>query len=142
MSLPLRHMECSRIRCMIRKVDQNLIQAKQAEGEKLYLLEAGNLEDYDRAHIPKALHITLEEILKSAADYFPSKGSEIIVYGEYSLSQEPSEILAALNRQGFQNLYYYEGGKRDWIDSGLPVEGNFYPPEYPVTKVEKPRSAA
>lgn len=100
----------------------NVDELKQKlENKDVILIEVLDKESYEKSHIKGAINIPLKEIGAEAKKRF-NKGDEIVVYcSDHECSASP---LAAkkLNDLGFKNVYHYKGGKKEWKESGLPME--------------------
>jgi rhodanese-related sulfurtransferase len=49
--------------------------------------------------------------------------AEIIVYCSSPSCTASEKAAKELEAQGYTRVLRYEGGKQDWIDAGLPLEG-------------------
>lgn len=81
-------------------------------------------ESYDKEHIPGSISIPLEspDFLEKVAKKVKGKNAEIVVYcakTECPASEQAAEKLA---KAGYTNVYDFEGGMKEWIDSGHNVE--------------------
>jgi rhodanese-related sulfurtransferase len=64
-----------------------------------------------------------DRVKTNARRLVPDQSAEIVVYcasESCDASEKAARVLADL---GYTNTRVYKGGKQDWIDSGLPVEG-------------------
>ena len=95
------------------------------------LVEAGEVtlvhalpEPYFRKeHIPGALQLDHECVDEQAPARLPDKGAAIVTYCA-NLACPNSEIAAnRLVALGYTNVRDYPAGIADWIEAGLPVEG-------------------
>jgi rhodanese-related sulfurtransferase len=98
--------------------------------ERFILVEVGFSNAYDQVHIKNAVHMTLEEVENQARSRLPDLGTQIIIYGQNRKSSEPREALRVLDRLGYFNLFYYAGGKEDWIKAGLEVQYGLVPADH------------
>jgi len=98
--------------------------------EHLALVEVGPSASYDHIHLKGAVHLELLEIVNRSQHWFPNQAEEIVVYGENSTSTGPREALRLLHQKGFYNLYYYAGGKEDWMGAGLAMEYSLVPADH------------
>jgi len=94
---------------------------KKLDNENVKLVEVLDEDAYKAEHIKGAINIPLERIGTEAKDKF-DKNDEIIVYcSSYSCSASPTAA-KKLESLGFNNVYDFEGGKKEWKDAGLPME--------------------
>ena len=86
-----------------------------------FLVEALGSGYWADAHLPGALNIPADQVDRLAPRLLPDLDAEIVIYG--SATGQNSDITAQrLVDLGYQHVFVYEGGKEDWIESGLPVE--------------------
>lgn len=95
--------------------------------ERFVLVEVGTIAAYSQLHIKSAIHMSLETIQKNPHPYFPNPGAEIVVYGESALSLEPRLAIRGLFQKGFSQIYFYRGGKEDWLIAGLDTQTSLVP---------------
>lgn len=94
---------------------------QKLENNEVILIEVLDRESYEKSHIKGAINIPLEDIGAEAKDRF-DKDDEIVVYcSDYECTASP-KAARKLDDLGFENVYHYKGGKKDWKDSGLPME--------------------
>ncbi len=92
--------------------------------ENFTLIEVSPKTDYERAHLPQAINIPLDDISLMVPRLVPNLYEGLVVYcagPDSDLSQRAAELLVSL---GYKDVKHYAGGKSDWINAGLPVESN------------------
>ncbi len=89
--------------------------------KRLKVLNVLSAEVYNDAHIKNSLNVPLVE-LKSFAEHTP-KDTCIVVYCAHSNCDASARAWHVLHELGFDNLFAYEGGMREWYDAGYPTEG-------------------
>jgi rhodanese-related sulfurtransferase len=78
---------------------------------------------FRKEHIPGAVQLDHELVAEQAPERLPDKTAPIVTYCA-SLSCPNSEIAAnRLEALGYTNVSEYAEGIADWIEAGLPVEG-------------------
>jgi rhodanese-related sulfurtransferase len=88
---------------------------------EIVLLEVLGEESYNMAHIAGAVNIHLKKIGTEAKKRF-NKDETLVVYcSDYECTSSPTAA-KKLDDLGFKNVYDYEGGKKEWKESGLPME--------------------
>ncbi len=85
--------------------------------EKLTIVEVGSLKEYLQRHIPKAIYLPLDSIVKGARPWLPNLGAQIIVYSSIEESELSRLAVESLYRQGYMNLFHYREGKEDWMNA-------------------------
>src|SRR5215471_16927191 len=89
-------------------------------------------ETYEKIHIKDSISVPLEELKKGKwADLDSSK--EIVVHCSSYTCDASKEAAEFLEGKGF-DVYAYEGGTREWAESGLPTEGTVPPNQYLLEK--------
>jgi rhodanese-related sulfurtransferase len=90
--------------------------------DSIILLDAQAPGWYERERIPGAVR-ALPEDLDSLEDFLPhGRDTRVVVYC-WDLSCSGSAVVAGmLIERGYRSVRRYRGGKRDWIEAGLPVE--------------------
>lgn len=76
---------------------------------------------YQDAHIKNSINVPLAD-LKNFAEETP-KDTYIVVYCAHRNCDMSARAWHILHEHGFENLFAYEGGMREWFEAGYPVEG-------------------
>ena len=76
---------------------------------------------YRDCHIPGSINIPYDQIEESVHNW--DKNSEIVVYCAHAECDASEKAYRTLERLGFANVREFPGGIREWLQSGLPVEG-------------------
>ncbi len=91
------------------------------DNKGLILIEVLSEEKYKDEHIKGAINIPLKKIGMEARERL-KKDDFIVVYcSNYDCSASPTAA-KKLTDLGFDNVYDYEGGKKEWKEAGLPME--------------------
>lgn len=80
---------------------------------------------YRRAHLPQAVSISAKEdnFVDRVEQAVTDKNQEVIVYcGSFDCGLSP-QAAQRLVDAGFKNVVDYEGGLKDWAESGYELEG-------------------
>ena len=94
---------------------------EKLEKNEITLIEVLDKESYEKFHIRGAIHIPLENIAAEAKERF-DKEDEIVVYcSDYECKASP-KAARKLDNLGFENVYHFRGGKKEWKEKGLPME--------------------
>ena len=90
--------------------------------DSIVLLDAQAPGWFERERIPGAVR-ALPEDLDSLEGFLPhGRDTKVAVYC-WDVSCSGSAVIAQmLVERGYRRVRRYRGGKRDWIDAGLPVE--------------------
>ncbi|HZU80956.1 MAG TPA: rhodanese-like domain-containing protein [Acidimicrobiales bacterium] len=101
-------------------VGRGEVQALLEEGA--WLLDVLEDEDFDRSHLPDAVHIPLTDLRRDKLAHIDPHWP-VVVYGAELSCDRSARAARLLEHFGFSCVYVYEAGKRDWMAYGLPVAG-------------------
>ena len=94
---------------------------EKLESGNVTLIEVLDEEKYKKEHIKGAINIPLKKIGTEAKQRF-DKDEEIVVYcSDYECTSSPTAA-KKLDDLGFENVYDYEGGKKEWKEAGYPMD--------------------
>lgn len=94
------------------------------EGEEFELINVLGPEQFEAKRIPGSINIPVDKIEKKIEDKVPNKGRKIVVYcASFSCHASPTAA-KKLEEMGYNNVYDYEGGIRDWEEAGYNLEGH------------------
>jgi rhodanese-related sulfurtransferase len=108
---------------MVTEIDREELKQKLDHPKKFVLIEALPADHFQRLHLPGALNIPPDQIRKQASDLLP-KEVEIIVYCAGPAYHASDDAARELSEMGYSNVRRYVGGKKDWLEAGLPVVRN------------------
>jgi rhodanese-related sulfurtransferase/CBS domain-containing protein len=103
-----------------KEIDRETLQTLLRRGAQL--LEALPQEEYKRIHISGAKNLPLSMISRSTADRF-QWDKPVITYSRGCTCDLAPRAAWRLSSIGFTQVFFYTGGKEDWLANGLPVEG-------------------
>ncbi|HEX2215359.1 MAG TPA: rhodanese-like domain-containing protein [Xanthobacteraceae bacterium] len=86
------------------------------------LLEALPARYYLEGHLPGALHMPHDRVRALAPRLAPDKAAAIVVYCASDTCQNSHIAARTLESLGYTDVRVYAGGKKDWVDAGLPLE--------------------
>jgi rhodanese-related sulfurtransferase len=78
---------------------------------------------YAGAHLPGAINIPPTSVDRLAERRIPDVDFEVVVYCANPGCESSVEVAARLVELGYLNVRHYAGGKEEWRDAGLPLEG-------------------
>jgi rhodanese-related sulfurtransferase len=107
---------------MTKQIDRDTLARKLAGAVRPALVEALPEKYFRDWHLPGALHLPHDEVIRLAPTVLPDKAAEIIVYCASPSCQNSHVAAARLVQLGYENVAVYPGGKQDWSEAGLPVE--------------------
>lgn len=106
-------------------VTRDELRAKMERKDEFVLVDALSTQHYESSHLPGAINLPLE-IEPRAADLLPDKDAEIVVYCMDVPCAASERAARELSAMGYTNVRDYVGGKKDWLEAGLPGEGRHY----------------
>lgn len=78
---------------------------------------------FAQGHLPGARNMPPDLVLETAARDVPDLGAEIVVYCSNRACQNSTTAARQLAARGYRAVRVYEGGKQDWTEGGLRLEG-------------------
>jgi rhodanese-related sulfurtransferase len=90
-----------------------------AEEGSLLVLDVRNRHEYNRGHIPDAVHIPQHQLANHLEELSAWRDKSIVVYCESGYRAHLAASLLA--EEGFNKVYHLVGDMRDWRDSGREI---------------------
>ena len=78
---------------------------------------------FQKAHLPTAINIISDDIVARAPSELPDRTRPVVVYCASVDCKRAPRSAKRLERLGYQSVYEFVGGKREWRDAGLPMVG-------------------
>jgi rhodanese-related sulfurtransferase len=78
---------------------------------------------YAHSHLPGAINLPPEWVDERGPRRIPELDAEIVVYCASSTCDSSVDVGNSLVELGYRNVRHYVGGKSDWVEAGLPLEG-------------------
>ena len=111
----------------IGRVERKELKWRMDRAEPFILLEVTPEEDYRKGHLPGALSVPPDRVAELVPELVPDRDAEIITYCAHSECNASRSAARELEALGYTNVRAYEGGKRNWVDHGLPLENETTP---------------
>ncbi|HLT47300.1 MAG TPA: rhodanese-like domain-containing protein [Rubricoccaceae bacterium] len=108
-------------RARIRETDVAAVAERLRRGDDFLLVDVREESEWERGHLPGAIHLGKGVIERDAETRLPDLDAEIVLYcgGGYR-----SALAAdALQQMGYTNVASMDGGFRGWKAAGHPVVG-------------------
>jgi rhodanese-related sulfurtransferase len=104
----------------IKTIDVHELKNKMAQNETLCLIDVRELDEWQSARIPKAIHIPKDSISTTIATHMPDKQQPIYLHCKGGVrSLYAAQCLLDL---GYQEVYSIDGGIMEWAMFGYPIE--------------------
>lgn len=104
----------------VSEISADEVAEKLKQNRDFVLIDTRETHEYDRGHLPKALHLSKGVIERDIEDHVQDKEKEIVLYcgGGYR------SALAAdnLKKMGYKDVKSQAGGWREWNQKGYDVE--------------------
>jgi rhodanese-related sulfurtransferase len=111
------------VRALLFEISREDLVARMESGEGLVLVDALGPISYGAAHLPGAVNITPERVDDLAERRIPSRDDLVVVYCANPTCESSVDVAQRLVELGYLNVLHYAGGKEDWANAGLPLEG-------------------
>ncbi|MBA3423844.1 MAG: rhodanese-like domain-containing protein [Rubrobacteraceae bacterium] len=107
---------------MGRDITREELKEKMDRGDDFMLVDALSPQHYESSHLPGAVNLPYE-LVDKAETMLPDRQAEVVVYCMSLDCATSKEEARELEKMGYENVLHYVGGKQDWMQAGLPVEG-------------------
>lgn len=104
-------------------ISRDELRQKIEAGDDFVLVDALAPISYAREHLPGAINLPPEWVDERAPRRIPDLDAEVVVYCTSSTCDSSVLAGARLLQLGYRNVRHYAGGKADWKNAGLPLEG-------------------
>lgn len=99
------------------------VQAALADGKPLRILEALPPKYFHEGHLPGAKQLDYANAVAHAQRLKVAKDERIILYCASDTCENSHKAADALTAAGYADVSVYVGGKKDWSEAGLALEG-------------------
>jgi rhodanese-related sulfurtransferase len=108
---------------VLAQVDRDRLWQKIERGEEFVLVDALPPMSYAHSHLPGAINLPPEWVDERAHRRIPDPSTDVVIYCASSTCDSSVIVATRLIELGYRNVHHYVGGKRDWVEAGLPLEG-------------------
>jgi rhodanese-related sulfurtransferase len=92
-------------------------------GDELVIVDALAPMSFAHSHLPRAINLPPEWVDERGPQRIPDLDAEVVVYCASTTCDSSEQVGNRLVELGYRNVRHYAGGKKDWVDAGLPLEG-------------------
>ena len=103
-------------------IDRGELEALIERGDGV-LVDALGPVSFAAAHLPTAVNIPPDRVDALAHRRIPDPDTPVVVYCAGEDCESSVVVANRLLELGYRNVRHYAGGKRDWMDAGLGLEG-------------------
>jgi rhodanese-related sulfurtransferase len=107
----------------MREITRDELWQRIEGGDEFVLVDALAPMSFAHSHLPGAINLPPEWVDERGPGRIPDLDTEVVVYCATSTCDSSVIVGNRLVELGYRNVSHYAGGKRDWIEAGLPVEG-------------------
>ena len=102
----------------VRETTVDEVKAKLDKGDKLVLVDVREDSEYEKDHLPSAIHLGKGVIERDIEARIPDTGTPLVLYCGGGFRS----ALAAdnLQKMGYTNVISMDGGVREWRGKGYP----------------------
>ena len=104
----------------VRELTIDEYRARVGRGERFILVDTREDREWDRGHLPWAIHLGKGIIERDIEKNVPDKAAPVVCYCGGGFRS--ALVCDNLQRMGYTNVTSLAGGFRDWAGRGLPVE--------------------
>ncbi len=108
---------------MATTINRDELKQKMDRELPFILVEALSPEQYRTAHLPTAINVPADRVKELAPKLLPDRQQDIVVYCASSTCNAAENAARELRQMGYENVRRYAGGKQDWAEAGLPLQG-------------------
>jgi rhodanese-related sulfurtransferase len=105
------------------EIGREELRQKVERGDPFVLVDALPPIAFAASHLPGAVNIPPDSVDGRAERRIPDLDTEVVVYCANPDCESSVEVAERLVGLGYRNVRHYSGGKDDWRDAGLPLEG-------------------
>jgi len=102
-------------------ITRDELKAKMDRGDDFTLFEVLPLMYFRKHHLPGAKNLPPTAVASVVSETVPDKDAEIILYCWDNDCPTSGWAGTELEAMGYTNIREYSGGKKEWIDAGLPM---------------------
>ena len=106
-------------RTRIRETTVEVVKSRLERGDKFILIDVREESEYQKDHIPGAIHMSKGVIERDIEQKVPDANAELVLYCGGGFRS----ALAAdnLRKMGYTNVISMDGGIRGWREKGYPL---------------------
>ena len=108
------------VRRTIREMSVDDYRRRLAAGERFTLVDVREDHEWAAGHLPGAVHIGKGIIEREIEKAVPDKGAPIVC--QCGGGFRSVLVCENLKRMGYTNTWSLDGGYREWLEKGLPIE--------------------
>ena len=108
-----------RVKTRIQQTDIHEVKRRQEAGEKFYLVDVREENEWSRGHLPGAIHLSKGIIERDIEKTIPDSSATIVLYCGGGFRS--ALVADNLQQMGYTGVLSMDGGWRHWNEAGFPV---------------------
>lgn len=104
----------------VREMTIDEYRRRREAGERFILVDVREDHEWEKGHLPDAVHISKGIIERDIEQRIPDKDAPIVC--QCGGGFRSALVCENLQRMGYTNTWSLDGGFRGWVQKGLPVE--------------------
>ena len=102
-------------------ITRDELKDKLDRGDDFTLFEVLPLMYFRKHHLPTAKNLPPTAVAEVVSEIVPDRSAEIVLYCWDDHCPTSGWAATELEAMGYTNIREYVGGKKDWLDAGLPM---------------------
>jgi len=104
----------------VRETNVDEVKARLDRGEKFVLIDVREDREFEKDHLPGAVHLGKGVIERDIEGRYPDTGTELVLYcgGGFRSAMAADN----LQKMGYTNVISMDGGIREWREKSYPLE--------------------
>ena len=102
-------------------ITRDELKEKIDRGDQFALFEVLPLMYWRKHHLPQAKNLPPNDVVATIRELVPDRDTEIVLYCWDHDCPTSGWAGTELEALGYTNIREYSGGKKEWIDAGLPM---------------------
>jgi rhodanese-related sulfurtransferase len=107
----------------MKTIERTALQQALSDGKPLKLLEALPPKYFHQGHLPGARQLDFTNAVTHAMRLKVDPADRVVIYCASDTCANSHEAAQTLEAAGYRDVAVYAGGKKDWSEAGLPLEG-------------------
>ena len=102
-------------------IDTASLRDWQSLARNFVLVDTLPSDSFVNGHLPGAINIVSDDILRHAPEVLVDKHALIVVYCASAACKRAGLSAERLESLGYTRVHHFVGGKKEWIDAGYPL---------------------
>jgi rhodanese-related sulfurtransferase len=104
-------------------ITRERLRHKIESNDDFVLVDALAPMSFAASHLPGAINMPPGRVDEMAPRRIPGLDTEVVVYCASATCDSSVDVATRLIELGYRHVLHYAGGKSDWLEARLPLEG-------------------